>query len=114
MHIRTPWPVSDADATISFYIFPSLVDEHLNADVDGNWVHVDGGWPIGQRIADELATAVQPFGADLQKKIDKALEPFSKIKFSHLYILPGDGSRNIGSVFEDASAEVTLALVPKN
>jgi len=114
MHIRTPWPASDADATISFYVFPSLVDEHLNADVDGNWVHVDGGWPIGQRIADDLAGAVQPFGVELQQKIDNALEPLSKLKFSQLYLLPGTGSNKIGVVTGNASVEVTLALVPKN
>jgi hypothetical protein len=113
MHIRTPWPMSDADATISFYIFPALEDEHLTADVDGNWIHVDGGWPDGQQIADSLSAPVQSFSPELQMKINTALDPFSKIAFSHLYLLPGDGSRNIGVVSGDAGIEVAIGLVPK-
>lgn len=59
-HVSTPWPASDADASISYYLFVRLNGSRKIAiNVDGISVHVDGGWPDGQSIADKLFAAAE-------------------------------------------------------
>ena len=101
VHVSTPWPASDADASISYYLFVRL-------NGDGISVHVDGGWPDGQSIADKLFAAAEK--VKLGTFIDEAIAPVANLSFSDLYILPNQGSKN-PIVAGNASIDTSLALV---
>lgn len=109
VHVSTPWPASDADATISYYLFLRLNGSHRIAiNVDGISVHVDGGWPDGQSIADKLFAAAEK--VKLGTFIDEAIAPVANVGFSDLYILPNQGSKN-PIVAGNASIDTSIALV---
>jgi hypothetical protein len=109
LHISTPWPASDADATISYYLFVRLNGSHKIAiNVDGIAVHVDGGWPDGQSIADKLFAAAEQ--VKLGTFIDEAIAPVANVSFSDLYILPNQGSK-AQVVAGNASIDSSVALV---
>jgi hypothetical protein len=108
-HISTPWPASDADASISYYLFVRLNSSRKIAiNVDGIAVHVDGGWPDGQSVADKLFAAADK--VKLGKFIDDAIAPVANVTFSDLYILPNQGSKN-ELVSGNASIDSSIALV---
>lgn len=111
LHIRTPWWMSDADTNVSFYIFARLEGGHLVANVDGAWVIVNGGWPDGQAIADDLGAAAIQAIPNVQSAINSALAPFAAATFSTIYFIPGNGTTFpvfVGS----PTLDTTLAVVP--
>jgi hypothetical protein len=108
VHISTPWPMSDADASISYYLFVRLNGSRIAISVDGIAVHVDGGWPDGQSIADKLFAAAEQ--VKLGTFIDEAIAPVANIGFSDLYILPNQGSK-AQVVAGNASIDASVALV---
>jgi hypothetical protein len=109
VHVSTPWPASDADASISYYLFVRLNgSHHISINVDGISVHVDGGWPDGQSIADKLFAAAEK--VKLGTFIDEAIAPVANLGFSDLYILPNQGSKDL-LVAGNASIDTSLALV---
>ena len=112
LHIKTPWPASDADVTVSFYVLPALVKGRLVAVVDGAWVQVDGGWPVSQKIADLAGAGALKVLPGLQTTINGNLSAVSKAQFSKLYLLPGKGNKTAGTWFDDADLDAVLALVP--
>jgi hypothetical protein len=108
-----PWPIGDADFNISYYIFPSLVNHKLKVSVDGQWVHVDGGWPLTSLVSEGLGLTVNALAAEVQKAINTALKsvPALPTSFSHVYVLPGNGSTAaIGT--GDSSLDATIAIAP--
>ena len=108
-HVSTPWPASDADASISYYLFVRLNGSRKIAiNVDGISVHVDGGWPDGQSIADKLFAAAEK--VKLGTFIDDAIAPVANTSFSDLYILPNQGSK-AQVVADNASIDSSVALV---
>jgi hypothetical protein len=108
-HVSTPWPASDADASISYYLFVRLNGSRkLAINVDGISVHVDGGWPDGQSIADKLFAAAEK--VKLGTFIDDAIAPVANTSFSDLYILPNQGSK-AQVVAGNASIDSSVALV---
>lgn len=111
LHVSTPWPMSDADAEVSFYIFARLQGGKIKASVDGAWVHVDGGWPDGQKIADTIGAAAKGAIPMVQDVLNTALGPVVNATFSNMYILPNQGSK-AAIVNGNASLDSSVALVP--
>jgi hypothetical protein len=112
VHVHTPWPASDADASISFYIFVRLQNGKLKASVDGAWVIVNGGWPVGGQIADQLGSFAKTEIPTVQSGLDTALALAGGTTFSDVYLIPGDGSK-AQIVAGDATRATALGLVPK-
>jgi hypothetical protein len=111
VHIHTPWPASDADASISFYIFVRLQSGKLKASVDGAWVIVNGGWPVTGTIADKLGDFAKGEIPTVQAGLNTALAAVANLTFSDMYLIPGDGSK-AGIVAGDATRDTALGLVP--
>lgn len=111
LHVKTPWPASDADATLSFYIFVRLQNGKLKASVDGAWVDVDGGWPDGQAIADALGKVAKGAIPTVQSGLDTALAIVGNKTFSDLYLIPGNGVTT-PVIAGDATQDTTIGLVP--
>jgi hypothetical protein len=119
VHVSTPWPASDADATISYYIFTRLqqtpiiqIQGHyeLAASVDGAWVTVDGGWPVSQAIADILGFGAQLAIPTVQKALDSSLALVAGKSFKAMYLIPGNGAK-LPVVVGAAQVDGALALV---
>jgi hypothetical protein len=111
VHIHTPWPASDADASISFYIFVRLQNHKVKASVDGAWVIVNGGWPVTGQITDALGKFAKDEIPAVQAGLDTALKLVGNKTFSDIYLIPGDGSKN-PIVAGDATQASALGLVP--
>lgn len=111
VHIDVDWPIGDADATISFYIFVRLQSGKLKATVDGAWVIVNGAWPITGTLADKLGDFAKSEIPTVQAGLDTALALAGKSTFSDVYLIPGDGS-TAQFVAGDATRSTALGLVP--
>jgi hypothetical protein len=111
VHIHTPWPASDADASISYYIFLRLQDGKLKASVDGAWVVVNGGWPVGGQIADKLGSFAKSEIHAVQAGLDSALSAVGNETFKDIYLIPGDGSK-APVIAGNATLATALGLVP--
>ena len=111
VHIKTPWYISDADGTISFYVFLRLQGGKLKADVDGAWVSLNGGSPDGQAVADQVGAVVQQAIPSVQSGLNAAIAPFSGATFKALYLIPGTGAKT-SITFGDAALDAALGVVP--
>ncbi len=111
VHIHTPWPASDADASISFYIFVRLQNGKLKASVDGAWVIVNGGWPVTGQIADALGKFAKGEIPTVQAGLDSALKAVGSATFKDIYLIPGDGNK-APIIAGDATQASALGLVP--
>jgi hypothetical protein len=117
VHIKTDWPVSDADANISYYIFvrlPAFAGQgqggKLTASIDGAWVTVSGGWPAQQSLADFMGFITQLAIPMVQSALNTAIAPVANATFKNLYFIPGNGSKS-AAIFGDASVDTALALI---
>jgi hypothetical protein len=114
-HVSTPWYCSDADGTITYYIF-FFIDGagHLRGDVQGWSYHFDGGGPFcAGAISDGLNSAVPGGMGPLQSQLNTGLSLFSgSHTFSMIYFLPGHGSRS-GFSSDNADNNVSLAVLPQ-
>lgn len=115
-HISTPWYCSDADGTITYYIF-FFIDEggHLRANVEGWSFHYDGGGPFCTgEISSRLRTAVSGGMGTVQDEINLGISLFAgSRRFSMLYFLPGHGARSGGAFHDNADNNVALAVLPR-
>jgi hypothetical protein len=113
-HVHTPWFCTDADGTITFYIYPFLDGGgNLRATVDGMAFHFGGGFPV---CSGDIHDALQNSGGAaigaLQNLLNTALPLFAGgHTFWMLYILPGHGD-NSGFSSDDADNNAALAVLP--
>ncbi|WP_229743906.1 hypothetical protein [Aliidongia dinghuensis] len=111
-HIETPWYCSDADGTISVYLFLFLDGErHLQGAVDGTWFSYNGGGPfctghITAGLNAAMPNVVSQVGPILQQALSKA----AGVPFSNLHYLPGTGVSTPGVFIQNASDDVALGL----
>jgi hypothetical protein len=110
VHVKTPWPASDAVASISYYIIPSISGRKLALTIDGAWVkQLSGGFLAGDKVVKALgagAVAAMPqIQAALTKNANNVPGPIRG-----QYLLPGDGSA-APSATGDGVFDATLALV---
>lgn len=113
-HISTPWYCSDADGTITYYIFFFIDGSgQLHANVDGWSYHYGGGGPFCTgAINSALDKAVSNGMATVQSQISLALSLFARGRhFSMLYFLPGHGVRSGGAFQDNADNNVALAAL---
>jgi hypothetical protein len=112
--VHTPWFCTDADGTITFYIYPFLDGGgNLRATVDGMAFHFGGGFPV---CSGDIHDALQNSGGAaigaLQNLLNTALPLFAGgHTFWMLYILPGHGD-NSGFSSDDADNNAALAVLP--
>lgn len=115
-HVSTPWYCSDADGTITYYIFFFINSAgQLRANVDGWSFRYDGGGPFCTgEITSRLSSAVADGLGTVQRQIDLGLSLFaSGRRFSMLYFLPGRGVRSGGDFADNADNNVALAALPR-
>ena len=112
-HIETPWYCSDADGTISLYLFLFLDSQgHLQGNVDGSWFQYDGGGPFCTgHITAGLNAAMPGVVAQVKPILKKALAQAAGIKFKTLYFLPGNGTKAPGVFQQNASNDLALGLL---
>ncbi|MCC6557077.1 MAG: hypothetical protein IT372_29345 [Polyangiaceae bacterium] len=114
-HVSTPWYCSDADGTITYYVF-FFIDTAgvLRGRVEGWSYRFSGGWPFcAGAIRSGLDSAVPGGVPRLQGLLDLALATFSRERrFSMLYYLPGHGTRS-GFSRDNADINVSLAVLPR-
>ena len=113
-HIETPWYCSDADGTISVYLFLFIdKNKHLQGSVDGAWFSFNGGGPFcAGKIQDGLSAALPAVISQVKPVLAKAISQASGVPFKTLYYLPGNGIKTPGIFIQDASADLALALIP--
>jgi hypothetical protein len=113
-HVSTPWYCSDADGTITYYVF-FYVDSggQVRARVEGWSYHYDGGGPVCTGAINDALNGGVPDGVgSVQSQIDLALALFGGGRtFSMIYFLPGHGARS-GFSSDNADNNVALALLP--
>ncbi|HEX8110667.1 MAG TPA: hypothetical protein VF516_23205, partial [Kofleriaceae bacterium] len=111
-HIETPWYCSDADGTISIYLFAFLnSSRNLVVALDGTWWHYDGGGPFCTgAISSGLNAAMPGVRKTVSDLLPGLLKQTAGIKFSHLYFLPGDGRKAAGAAIENATSDLTIGL----
>jgi hypothetical protein len=113
-HVPTPWYCSDADGTISLYLFLYCdAKGYLRGHVDGHATHYDGGGPFCTgKITEGLKSAIGNVTDEVNTAIADALQPVAKLRFSRLYLLPGNGTQTSGAILQNASTDAALGLVP--
>ena len=113
-HIETPWYSSDADGTISVYLFLFLDSKHhLQGHVDGTWFAYDGGGPFCTgKISDGLKAALPNVSKQVKPILAQAIAQAAGISFKNLYFLPGNGTKTAGVFLQNASNDLALGLVP--
>lgn len=114
MHIDTPWYCTDADGTISYYLFAWLdASGRLRIGVDGWSYRYDGGGPFCTgAISSALSSAVPGGMDDLQGLLDLVTATYARERFSNLYLLPGDGERS-GGGNTNVDQVAALVLLPR-
>ena len=112
-HIETPWYCSDADGTISLYLFLFLDSQgHLQGNVDGAWFQYNGGGPFCTgHITAGLNEAMPSVVAQVKPILKQALTEAAGVKFKTLYFLPGNGTKAPGVSFQNASNDLALGLL---
>jgi hypothetical protein len=113
-HVSTPWYCSDADGTITYYIFFFLGEGgNLRSQVQGWYYSYSGGGPFCTgSINNSLNSAVPSGMAPLQNLLDTFLPLFTAGRtFNMLYYLPGHGVRS-GFSSDNADNNVALAVIP--
>lgn len=113
-HVSTPWYCSDADGTITYYVFFFLDGAgNLNASVQGWYYTYSGGGPFCTGdISSGLNNAVPGGMGTLQNLLNVALPLFANGRtFNMLYFLPGHGDRANFSQ-DNADNNVALAVLP--
>jgi len=114
-HISTPWYCSDADGTITFYVF-FFIDAggNLRGNVEGWSYHYNGGGPFCTgEISSKLNSAIPGAMGTVQSQMNLGLSLFAKgRRFSMLYFLPGHGDRS-GFSQDNADNNVALAVLPR-
>lgn len=113
--ISTPWYCSDANGTITYYLF-FFIDRagQLRANVEGWSFRYSGGGPFCTgEIDSRLRSAVSGGVGTVQSQIDLGLSLFARgRRFSMLYFLPGRGVRS-GFSQDNADNNVSLAVLPR-
>lgn len=115
LHVTTPWPCANANASISYFVFFRL-DERgsLRAVVEGHDVWTDGGWPCRDGIIESLRNAAREGFPRVQGLLADLLPGFTRGRsFERLYFLPGNGTRTINGA-GNADESVALAVLPKS
>lgn len=115
-HISTPWYCSDANGTITYYIFFFLDGAgQLHANVDGWSYSYGGGGPFCTgEINSKLTAAVSGAVGTVQNQINLGVSLFARGRsFSMLYFLPGHGVRSGGAFQDNADNNVALAVLPR-
>jgi hypothetical protein len=110
VHVKTPWPASDAEASISYYIVPSISGQKLAVAIDGVWVkQLSGGFLAGDKVVKALGSGAEAAIPKIQGALNSAV---SKLPGSlhGQYLLPGDGSAGSTAV-GNGMFDATLALV---
>lgn len=112
-HIETPWYCSDADGTISVYLFLFLDGQgHLRGSVDGTWFQYNGGGPFCTgHITAGLNAAMPKVASQVAPILQQALAEAAGFKFSLLYFLPGNGTKAPGVFQQNASNDLALGLL---
>jgi hypothetical protein len=111
LHAATPWPISDADINLSYYIDIGLdAAGHVQAKVDGTWVVVNGGFPITDLIAKGFGAEAAAQEAVLNQHLTAMLKPFASTAFKALYLIPGDGSEGVVAGLANVDTALAVAL----
>lgn len=114
-HLETPWYCSDANGTISVYLFLFLDGNgHLQGRVDGDWFQYSGGGPFCTgAITSGLNAAMPGLRAKVQPILNQALAAAANIKFKLVYFLPGNGDKSLlpNTFVQDASQDMALGLL---
>lgn len=111
VHIVTPAPASNAEASISYYVIPSITGGKLSLKVDEfSYVkRLSGGFLAGDQLETKLHAAAQNAIPGIQSALSAAANKLPG-NLKGQYLLPGDGSvaaTSTGVGYFDA----TLALV---
>lgn len=113
-HVSTPWYCSDADGTMTYYIF-FFLDRGgtLRSQIQGWYYSYSGGGPFCTgSISSALSSAVPSGIAPLQGLLNTSLPLFAAGRtFNMLYLLPGHGVRS-GFSSDNADNNVALAVIP--
>jgi hypothetical protein len=115
-HVSTPWYCSDANGTITYYVFFYLDGGGvLHAYVEGWRYRYDGGGPFCTGAINSALNSAVPGGmSTVQSQLDLGLSLFAAgRRFSMLYFLPGRGVRSGGSFQDNADNNVALAVLPR-
>ena len=112
-HVETPWYCTDADGTISIYLFAFLDSAgHLQVRVDGTWFQFDGGGPFcAGNVSDGLTAAMPGVKSAVQGLLPGITKAADGVKFKDIYFLPGDGSKVAGLVVGNATNDLAIGLV---
>lgn len=112
-HIETPFYCSDADGTISVFLFAFLdINGHLQIRVDGTWFHFDGGGPFCTgAISSGLAAAMPGVRSTVAGLLPAVTQAAAGIKFSRIYFLPGNGKKTAGVFGDNASNDLAIGLL---
>jgi hypothetical protein len=113
-HVSTPWYCSDANGTITYYVFFFLDGGgNLRGQVQGWYYSYGGGGPFCTGSINSALNGAVPGGmASLQGLLNTFLPLFtSERTFNMLYYLPGHGVRS-GFSSDNADNNVALAVIP--
>jgi hypothetical protein len=113
-HISTPVYCSDADGTITYYVFFYLDGGgQLHGDIQGWYYSYSGGGPFCKGNIDNSLNQGVPAGmGPLANILDTALTLFANSRtFWMVYLLPGRGVRS-GQGGDNADNNVALAVLP--
>lgn len=113
-HIETPWFCSNADGTISVFIFLFLDKAgKLKGNVDGTWFQYSGGGPFCTgAITSGLKGALPSVVSKVQPILNTALAAAAGATFKALYFMPGNSTNSsLPITFGNASSDLTLGLV---
>jgi hypothetical protein len=113
--IETPWYCSNANGTLSVYLFLFLDSKgHLQGSADGWAYNYSGGGPFCTGAIDSGLNAAGPeFCEQINPVLAKALANAAGISFKDLYFLPGNGTNitNPPLQVQDASVDVAMGLL---
>ncbi len=113
--IDTPWYCSNANGTLSAYLFLYLDSKgHLQGYADGWAYNYSGGGPFCTGAIDNGLNAAGPeLCEQINPVLTKALSLASGISFKQLYFLPGNGTNSTTPPLSagDASVDVAMGLL---
>jgi len=119
VHINVPHRYCfNRDVVISFYlsflINPKTGLLRGNLDHDGfwNWLTYSGWDACRSKVEKTLNTDVMNANPQVQTLLSAAISSFAPNPVGEFYLLPGSGTRVLGSFEENATFDVTLATRP--
>jgi hypothetical protein len=111
-HIQTPWYCSDVNGTMAVFLFAFLDNAgHLQVVLDGMWWNFSGGGPfcVGA-VSNGLNAAMPSVKSAVLGLLPSITKAAQGIKFSRLYFLPGDGTKNLIAL-ENATNDLSIGLL---